>query len=44
METHHIPLRDALSMIDSGEVNDAKSVVLLLLADRMMTHQDSVTG
>ena len=43
METIHIPLKDALSMVERGEVNDAKTVVLLLLADRMMTDQDSAS-
>ena len=31
-------------MIDSGEINDAKTVVLLLLADRMLAQQDSAIG
>ena len=43
METIHIPLNDALSMVDRGEVNDAKTVVLLLLADRMLARQDSAS-
>ena len=41
MQVHHIPLRKALEMIDDGEITDAKTVVLLLLADRMLSQRDT---
>lgn len=36
MEVLHVPLDDALAMVDRGEIVDAKTVVGLLLADRRL--------
>jgi 8-oxo-dGTP pyrophosphatase MutT (NUDIX family) len=36
MELLHIPLEDALAMIDRGEISDAKTVVGLLATDRRL--------
>ena len=41
MQVHHIPLQKALEMVDSGEIADAKTVVLLLLAQRILIQLDS---
>lgn len=40
MELLHVPLDDALAMIDSGEIRDAKSVTALLLTDRRLRLAD----
>ncbi|HRE03610.1 MAG TPA: NUDIX hydrolase, partial [Ilumatobacteraceae bacterium] len=40
MEVLHLPLGDALAMIERGEIKDAKSVIGLLLTDRMLTRGD----
>jgi 8-oxo-dGTP pyrophosphatase MutT (NUDIX family) len=42
MQVHHIPLEKALRMIDDGEITDAKTVVLLLLAARVLSQRDSL--
>lgn len=34
METVHIPLTDAVAMVEAGEINDAKTVIGLLLVER----------
>jgi len=36
MELVHLPLEDALDMIDRGDINDAKTVVGLLATDRRL--------
>lgn len=41
MEVLHLPLTDALAMIDSGEIRDAKTVTGLLLTDRRLRAADS---
>jgi 8-oxo-dGTP pyrophosphatase MutT (NUDIX family) len=40
METMHVPLADALAMIDSGEIRDAKTVTGLLMTDRRLRRAD----
>ncbi len=40
MEMLHVPLRDALAMIDSGEIQDSKTVSGLLLAERRLRLAD----
>lgn len=40
METLHIPLADALDMIERGEIRDAKTVVGLLMIDRRLRSSD----
>ena len=40
METMHIPLVDALEMIDRGEIRDAKTVSGLLMTDRRLRRAD----
>lgn len=40
MELLHVPLDDALAMIDSGEIRDAKTVTALLLTDRRLRLAD----
>lgn len=40
METLHVPLLDALTMIDRGEIRDAKTVAGLLLTDRRLRSSD----
>lgn len=39
-ELLHVPLQDALTMVDRAEITDAKSVVGLLLADRRLRASD----
>jgi 8-oxo-dGTP pyrophosphatase MutT (NUDIX family) len=41
MELLHLPLDDALLMIDRGEICDAKTVAGLLATDRRMRHEAS---
>ena len=41
MELLHVPLDDALAMVDRGEIADAKTVVGLLLADRHLRRTGS---
>ena len=36
----HLPLDDALAMIDSGEIADAKTVVGLLATQRLLERDD----
>ncbi len=43
MELLHLPLEDALAMIDRGEISDAKTVAGLLAADRRL-RLDASTG
>ncbi|MGB3733559.1 MAG: NUDIX hydrolase [Ilumatobacter sp.] len=40
MEVLHLPLADALGMIDSGEIHDSKTVSGLLLTDRRLRLAD----
>lgn len=40
METMHVPLADALAMVDNGEIRDAKTVAGLLLTDRRLRAAD----
>ena len=40
METMHVPLTDALAMIDRGEIRDAKTVAGLLMTDRRLRTAD----
>ena len=40
MELLHVPLDDALSMIDAGAITDAKTVVGLLMTDRRLRSSD----
>jgi 8-oxo-dGTP pyrophosphatase MutT (NUDIX family) len=40
MEILHVPLADALAMIDRGEIRDAKTVTALLLTDRRLRVAD----
>lgn len=42
MEVLHVPLVDALAMVDRGEIADAKSVIGLLMADRWLHRTSSV--
>ena len=41
MEILHVPLVDALAMIDRGEIRDAKTVSALLLTDRRLRSADA---
>ncbi len=41
MEILHVPLVDAIAMIDSGEIRDAKTVMGLLLVDRRLRSADA---
>jgi ADP-ribose pyrophosphatase len=41
MEVLHLPLADAISMVERGEIGDAKTVVGLLLTDRRLRRADS---
>lgn len=43
MEILHVPLGDALEMIDRGEIRDAKTVTGLLLTDRHLRRSDGAT-
>ena len=43
MELLHVPLVDAIGMIDRGEIADAKSVVALLLTERRLRAGDHPT-
>ena len=40
MEVHHLPLEHALTMIDEGEITDAKTVTALLLTNRVLIQRD----
>lgn len=40
MVTMHVPLSDALAMIDRGEIRDAKTVSALLMTDRRLRSSD----
>lgn len=40
MEVLHVPLADALAMVDRGEIVDAKSVVGLLMTERRLRSAD----
>ncbi len=44
MELLHIPLVEALAMVERGEIADAKSVVALLLTDRRLRASDHPYG
>ncbi len=41
MEVLHLPLTDAVEMVERGEISDAKSVVGLLLTERRLRSSDS---
>lgn len=41
MEIHHLPMQRALTMIDEGEITDAKTVTALLLVNRLLLQRDS---
>lgn len=41
MDVLHLPLAEALAMIDRGEIRDAKTVTALLLADRRLRSADA---
>lgn len=38
MQVRHVPLAEALTMVDDGRITDAKTVVALLAADRRLRH------
>ncbi len=40
----HLPLDDALAMVERGEIADAKSVVALLMTDRRLRSSDHPAG
>lgn len=40
MEILHLPLADAIRMVERGEITDAKSVVALLMAERRLRASD----
>jgi ADP-ribose pyrophosphatase len=40
MELLHLPLADAVAMVERGEITDAKTVVALLLTDRRLSSSD----
>lgn len=44
MQLLHVPLDDALAMIDRGEISDAKTVCGLLAADRRLKANDATAG
>ena len=44
MDVLHIPLVEALAMVERGEIADAKSVVALLLTDRRLRASDHPYG
>ena len=44
MELLHLPLADALAMVERGEIADAKTVVALLLTDRRLRDSDHPTA
>ncbi len=44
MELLHLPLVDALAMIDRGEISDAKTVVALLMTERRLRQADERSG
>lgn len=43
-EVLHVPLEDALAMIDAGEIADAKTVTGLLVVERRLRNGDLVAG
>ena len=38
MITHHLPLADALELVESGSIHDAKTVIALLMLERRLSH------
>ncbi|MCL7983632.1 MAG: NUDIX hydrolase [marine benthic group bacterium] len=40
IERHEMTLREALERVDSGEIDDAKTMIALLLADRLIGESD----
>jgi ADP-ribose pyrophosphatase len=40
MELLHVPLADAVAMVERGEIADAKTVIALLLADKRLRASD----
>ncbi len=42
METLHVPLVDALAMIDDGRIRDSKTVSGLLLTERRLRLADGI--
>jgi ADP-ribose pyrophosphatase len=39
----HIPLSDALAMVERGEIRDSKTVIGLLLTERRLREGDTAT-
>jgi hypothetical protein len=37
MITHHLPLADALGLVESGSIHDAKTVIALLMLERRLS-------
>ncbi len=44
MEVLHVPLAEAIAMVERGEIADAKSVVALLLTERRLRASDHPSG
>jgi ADP-ribose pyrophosphatase len=44
MELLHLPLAEAVAMVDRGEIADAKTVVALLLTERRLRTSDHPDG
>ena len=44
MEILHLPMADALAMVERGDIRDAKSVAALLLAARRLDGADAGDG
>jgi 8-oxo-dGDP phosphatase len=44
MQLLHVPLVEAVAMVERGEIGDAKSVIALLLADRRLRASDHPYG
>lgn len=44
MEVLHVPLDEAIAMVERGEITDAKSVVALLLTERRLRASDHPSG
>jgi hypothetical protein len=38
MITHHLPLADALGLVESGAIHDAKTVIALLMLERRLAY------
>ena len=44
IERHEMPLQEAVERVRSGEIDDAKTMIALLLADRFRTHATGAAG